>query len=420
MSALWPLWASALALLLLTLGGLLWPLLREPTERSGITPDTHERLRRLYRTQRSELEREHQRQSLSDDDYAQAVEELEQRLLEDLDGTPLPSLSAPEGVWRKRMPAALLSVLLPVGALVLYLEVGDPRAAVTVAMNTPDTHSNTGADVETMVTRLEKRLRETPDNLEGWIVLARSREILEEFDAATMAYKRALELAEQQQVPAQFQARLYADMADALASARGGALDKPVQAALTAALKLDPDQPKALALAGTAALREGDAAGARNYWQRLLKLLEPDSDMALRVQNDLTRLDPDQKDSQTETLKTKRIAGLAGTVRLDPALQDRVQPADTVFIVARAPEAGRMPVAVLRLKVAQLPAQFTLDDQNAMSPDMPLSRFDELTIQARISRSGTAQQQPGQPISKLQTVRRGSGGLMLVIGAIEP
>ncbi|HUG57239.1 MAG TPA: c-type cytochrome biogenesis protein CcmI, partial [Candidimonas sp.] len=73
MSALWPLWASALALLLLTLGGLLWPLLREPTERSGITPDTHERLRRLYRTQRSELEREHQRQSLSDDDYAQAV-----------------------------------------------------------------------------------------------------------------------------------------------------------------------------------------------------------------------------------------------------------------------------------------------------------------------------------------------------------
>jgi cytochrome c-type biogenesis protein CcmH len=206
-------------------------------------------------------------------------------------------------------------------------------------------------------------------------------------------------------------------MADAMASARGGALDKPVQAALTAALKLDAAQPKALALAGTAALREGDLAGAREYWQRLLKLLEPDSDMALRVQNDLARLEPGKP---AEVKAREAIAGLAGTVRLDPALQDRVEPGDTVFIVARAPEIGRMPVAVLRLTVAQLPMRFTLDDRNAMSPDMPLSRFDELTIEARISRSGTAQRQPGQLISPLQTVRRGNSGLTLLIGAIEP
>ncbi|MNS21484.1 hypothetical protein D3C72_532480 [compost metagenome] len=114
------------------------------------------------------------------------------------------------------------------------------------------------------------------------------------------------------------------------------------------------------------------------------------------------------------------MAGLAGSVRLDPALQDRVEPGDTVFIVARAAETGRMPVAVLRLTAAQLPAQFKLDDKNAMTPEMPLSRFDELTIEARISRSGTAQRQPGQPVSLVQTVRRGSTGLTLLIGAIEP
>lgn len=418
MNALWPLWASALALLLLTLGGLLWPLLRESSETVAGNPDAGERLRQIYRTQLAELEREHQRKSLTDDDYAQAVLELERRLLEDLDGIPAPALPPTEGVWRKRMPAALLSVLLPAVAFVLYLQVGDPRAAATVAMGTPDIHANTGADVEDMVRRLEERLRETPDNLEGWIVLARSREVLEDFPAATAAYQRALDLAVQQKTPPVLQARLYADMADAMASARGGALDKPVQAALNSALKLDAEQPKALALAGTAALREGDLAGARQYWQRLLKLLEPDSDMALRVQNDLARLEPGKQDKPPAEVKA--VAGLTGTVRLDPALKDRVEPGDTVFIVARAAEAGRMPVAVLRLTAAQLPAQFTLDDKNAMTPDMPLSRFDELTLEARISRSGTAQRQPGQPVSIAQTVRRGSNGLTLLIGAIEP
>ncbi|MNJ99116.1 Formate-dependent nitrite reductase complex subunit NrfG [compost metagenome] len=417
MNALWPLWLSALALLLLTLAGLLWPLLRESAVPAADNPDARERLRQIYRTQRAELEREHQRKSLTDVDYAQAVEELERRLLEDLNAVPAPALPAAEGVWRKRMPAAFLSVLLPAAAFVLYLQVGDPRAAATVALGTPDIHANTGADVEDMVRRLEERLRETPDNLEGWIVLARSREVLEDYAAAMTVYQRALDLAVQQKTPPELQARLYADMADAMASARGGALDKPVQAALTAALKLDAAQPKALALAGTAALREGDLAGARQYWQRLLKLLEPDSDMALRVQNDLARLEPGKP---AEVKAKEAIAGLAGTVRLDPALQDRVEPGDTVFIVVRAPEIGRMPVAVLRLTVAQLPMRFTLDDRNAMSPDMPLSRFDELTIEARISRSGTAQRQPGQLISPLQTVRRGNAGLTLLIGAIEP
>ena len=261
MNALWPLWAGALFLLLLTLGGLLWPLLHEAVE--APVPDAHERLRRIYRQQREELDASHQTQAISAADYAQALEELERRLLHDLDGMPLPVSSAPEGAWRKRIPAALLTVILPVGALLLYLQVGDPRAAAVVAMGTPDTHANTGVDVEAMVGRLEERLKQKPDDLEGWIVLARSREVLEEFEAATAAYQHAIELGRQQGLPATFLARLHADMADALASARNGALDKPVQEVLKAALQLDPDQPKALALAGAAAAREGRRSAAR-------------------------------------------------------------------------------------------------------------------------------------------------------------
>jgi cytochrome c-type biogenesis protein CcmH len=182
-------------------------------------------------------------------------------------------------------------VLLPLGALGLYLQVGDPRAAASLAQSRPDTHAGKGIDADAMVARLAERLQQAPDDLEGWMVLARSREVQEDFAAAAQAYQRAAELAARQQAPAELQARLLADLADALASAHGGALDGPVQAALDAALALHPDQPKALALAGTAAARRGDRDAARRHWGRLLPLLEPDSDIALRLRNGIGSLD---------------------------------------------------------------------------------------------------------------------------------
>lgn len=474
MNALLPLWAIAVALLLLALAGLLWPLLREPAPSAGAdhpaTPDAaaRERLRSLYRLQREELEREHERQSLGAEDRAQALEELDRRLLDDLDRLPqpvaatataagvagreLPRADRADRPWLRRIPAAVLSLLLPVAALSLYLHVGDPLAAATLASAPPDTHTAGGDDAEAMVARLEERLRQQPDNLEGWLVLARSREVMEQFDAATRAYQQAVELAAQQQTPPTFQARLHADLADALASAHGGALDGPVPSVLNAALTLDPDQPKALALAGTAAVRTGDLDGARRHWRRLLALLEPGSDMALRVQSDLDTLDgaapagPATKAPATAAAPAPasapqpqpqppagtapaamqrpapaiRAAGLSGTVRLDPALRERVQPGDVVFIVVRTPSMGRMPVGLLRLTAAQLPAEFVVDDRHAMSPDLLLSKFDELSIEVRISRGGSTQRQAGEPISRPQSVKAGAHGLVLVVDALEP
>jgi cytochrome c-type biogenesis protein CcmH len=287
MNPIWTLWATALALLLIALAGLLWPLLRETTAAPEGRTDIEARLRQLYRAQRDELDR----QALPPADHRQAVDELQRRLLDDIDrATAAAPAAAPDGPWRKRMPAAVLSVLLPLGALGLYLQVGDPRAAASLAQSRPDTHAGKGIDADAMVARLAERLRQAPDDLEGWMVLARSREVQEDFAAAAQAYQRAAELAARQQAPAELQARLLADLADALASAHGGALDGPVQAALDAALALHPDQPKALALAGTAAARRGDRDTARRHWGRLLPLLEPDSDIALRLRNDMAGL----------------------------------------------------------------------------------------------------------------------------------
>lgn len=426
MNSLLPLWGIAVALLLLALAGLLWPLLQEPgaAAANAATDATADRKRllRLYRVQREELEREHDRRCLDSEDRVQALEELERRLLDDLDTLPAPT-AASDRPWHRRLPAAMLSVLLPLGALSLYLRVGDPLAAATLAMAPPDVHLVEGSDAQAMVARLEERLRQQPDNLEGWLVLARSREVMEQYDAATRAYRQAVELAARQQTAPSFQARIYADLADALASARGGMLDAPVQEELKAALALDAEQPKALALAGTAAARQGDLAGARVYWLRLLGLLEPGSDMALRTQGDLDSLSRvagasagDAAHSGTHPALT---GALSGSVALDPSLRARIRPGDTVFIVVRAPSAGRMPVGLLRLKADRFPVKFMLDDRHAMSPDRPLSRFANLTVEARVSRSGSTQRLAGEPISRPLPVPAGSRDLVLVVDSLE-
>jgi cytochrome c-type biogenesis protein CcmH len=393
-SSLWPLWAAALALLLVALAGLLWPLLREPRT---LPADAPQRLRELYRRKRAELAHE----ALSPAEHQQALDELQLGLLQDLDAAqPAPELR--DRPWQTRLPAALLSIALPVAALALYLQAGDPRAVAELATASAATHE--GADqVETAVARLTERLRANPDDLQGWLVLARSQETMERFDDAAQSYRQAIAAATRQQAPADIVARLQADLADTLGSARQGDLGGPAQTAIAAALALDANQPKALALAGAAALRRGDIDGTRAHWQRLLGLLEPGSDMALRVESDLQRLSA-----------PRAAAALGARITLDAALAGRVPPQATVFVVVR-PAGERMPAAVLRLRASELPADVVIDDRHAMSPDRPLSRFNALTVQARLSATGQALAQPGDWLSAALPARPGQQGLLLKI-----
>lgn len=399
-AALWPLWAGALALLLLALAGLLWPLLREPREAMA---DDAQRLRALYRRKRDELAQE----PLDPAERQQALDELALGLLHELDGArPAPALR--DGPWQTRLPAALLTAALPVAALALYLHAGDPRAVAELALATPATHEGAGDQVETAVARLTERLRDQPDDLQGWLVLARSQETMERFDEAAASYRGAIAAATRQQAPADILARLHADLADTLASARQGDLGGPAQDAIAAALALDANQPKALALAGAAALGRQDVDAARGHWQRLLGLLEPGSDLALRVESDLQRLAAGAAPAAAAT------AALGARISIDAPPGSRVPPQATVFVVVR-PAGERMPAAVLRLRASELPADVVIDDRHAMSPDRLPSRFAAVTVQARLSTSGQALAQQDDWVSAAVPAQRGQQGLALRI-----
>jgi cytochrome c-type biogenesis protein CcmH len=113
-------------------------------------------------------------------------------------------------------------------------------------------------------------------------------------------------------------------------------------------------------------------------------------------------------------------AHVAGRVSLAPALASRAAPTDTVFIFARAAEGPRVPLAVLRRTVAELPIDFTLDDSMAMSPQFTLSKFPLVVVGARVSKSGNAVPQPGDLQGQAAPIKVGSKGIELVIDSVQP
>jgi cytochrome c-type biogenesis protein CcmH len=415
------LWLGAIALMLLSLAVLLPPLLMDgPVELSTVAGRDEAMLRRLYQAQLAELEQDRLGARLSETDHAQALEELQRRLLSELD-RPRKSITWRQSPWLRRGSALLLAVLLPVAAFALYLQVGDPKAAAQLAQEQPGAHGEgtDDAQVQAMVDGLARRLEEQPQNLPGWVMLARSYETLERYDAAAGAYRRALQEARRSQMDAEVQAGLWADLADALASAQGGGLDGEAGKAIAQALQLQPSQPKALALAGSAAVRHGKLDEAGKHWRALLAQLEPGSDMALRVQDDLLKLETLASEG-SPTAKAPDVSGshLSGELRWAKGDAARASLAKAqVFVVVRADGHPR-PVAVLRLPAASLPAHFTLGPENLLDPAISLSAFPALRLQARLSLDGHARPQAGDVFSPSFLVAPGSSNLLLELSPV--
>jgi cytochrome c-type biogenesis protein CcmH len=245
-------------------------------------------------------------------------------------------------------------------------------------------------------------MRSQPDDMKGWVMLARSYVVLKRYDAAVDAYRNILRLGGNS-------AELLADYADALAMAAGGRFTPETGELLTRALAAQPDNVKALWLAGHWKNQEGDYAAAVEYWQQAAALLPADGEDAAVINQQIARareqlgllpLAAAQPAAAAATTPAATSAPAAATaiqvsVSLDPQLAAQVKPDDTVFIFARAAQGPRMPLAIVRKQVRDLPLSVSLDDSLAMSPAMVLSKFTEVSVGARISSSGNAMPQSG-------------------------
>lgn len=414
------LWLIVLALLLATLLCLVPPLLRR-TPAAETASDAS--VRAFYLAQREQLRRDLANGALTPQAHARADEELQRDLLQDLAMRRDPR--ARLGGQRAGLAAAcVLTVAVPVAAVLLYGQLGNPRAAATAALSqAPEPHAQAADnDMALAINALAQRLRASPDDADGWYMLARSYETLGRYNDAVAAYQEVLRL-----VPGQ--PAVLADLADALLSARQGQPDETSIAAVAQALQADADQPKALALAGMMALRRGDAADALTHWERLRALLPPDSEAARQIQTNIAQARamaasgtaaPDATAPAPSAGASVTTARLAGQARIADALRDQVRPTDTVFILARPMTGSRMPVAILKMQAADLPRAFVLDDSTAMSPDATLSKAGKVRVEIRVSRSGNAAAQPGDLNGVLTDVGPRADGLALVADTVVP
>lgn len=369
----------------------------------------------IYRDQLAELERDLQSGALTDDRYQQARRELERRLAEELE-TRLGA--APAAAPGKAVTVAVVAGI-PVLAIALYLLLGAP-AALDPAATMPEqsAHAVTADQIEQMVAGLAQRLKSAPDDAEGWTMLGRSYAALERFREAADAYREAVK-----RVPADPQ--LLADYADALGMAQGRSLKGEPSRLIARALAVDPDHVKSLALAGTAAFEARDYPGAIKHWERLARSIPPDSEFAQAIAGSLAEarqlaggVVPAAK-APSATATAEPV--IRGAVRLSPKLAAQVSPDDTVFVFARAINGPRVPLAVKRFRAAQLPVEFVLDKSAAMSPEMTLAQHTEVTVGARVSKSGS----PGSKSGDLEGFRQpvkvgGSAKIEIIIDTVVP
>ena len=380
----------ACVLAAIVVGALAWTLIRQP--KSSEAAANSESLK-LLREQFAELESDYAAGKVSKLEYAETKAELERRVLEEADA----GQNEAESGSRKGLYAAFVSaVLIPVCSFMLYLQFGTPQAFDPEFLRAQESAAHQGgysdADMMAQVERLEQRLRENPDNVDGWLMLARTHGAFKNFAKSSEAYEQVDRL-----MPGN--AVILSDWADMLAAASGSLAGKPLEL-IERALKADPTYWKALALMGTYCFDTKDYAGAVKHWSKMREGTEPGSEEWNSITENIEQArnlggikapaeEAQLKQAAKRAAAAARQAVVEGDVSLAPELAARVQPDDIVFVFARPVSGSKMPVAFLRFKASELPRAFRLDSSSQMAMGVKtLADVDQVLIEARVSRSG--------------------------------
>lgn len=253
----------------------LWLGLRAPkvkTNRKEMNLD-------IFRDQVADLEREKAEGNLSNANFEQAKAEVQRRLLEEIEPESAAETSS-HGPSRKL--AVTLLLLMPILALTGYALLGNPRALDPTQTSAPP--KMTQEQINGMVAKLAEKMAANPDDLKGWLMLARSYKTMGRFDEAANAYSKAEKLVNEDP-------ELLASYAEtiAMASQGKGLKGKPMQL-VERALKLDPKHPHSLFLAGAAAMEAGENKKGIAYWETLLPQVEPGSEIDQMLRSGIDKM----------------------------------------------------------------------------------------------------------------------------------
>jgi cytochrome c-type biogenesis protein CcmH len=444
-------WVLAAGLMALALAFVLPPLLSKKT-RAG-DPSQDELNLAVFRRQLQELDADLASGELEQAQFETARRDLERELVHDVG-------EAPGGQTREsgsgRWAAGLLAVVVPVLAVVLYLSLGARQIIplLETAASTPAQAGHASPDgkmppLEVMIQRLAAKLKQHPENLQGWMMLARTYFAIGQPEQALPAMEHAYGLA-----PENPDALVL--YAEALAANHDGELaGRPAQL-IQAALKIDPQHRSARWLEGLGYFQAGEYRRAAEQWEALTASFDPGSEGVTELQNFIaearSRAASEASSEAGPSQHTQAVEGPSAEVKAPPvaaaapspekptaptqgavapsiqvevavadSLRSRVAPGDSLFVYAKAVSGPPMPLAARRARAGDLPLSLTLDDSMAVMPTMKLSRFEQVTVGARVSKGGQAMPQSGDLEGEVGPVEtEHAGKVKILIDRVRP
>jgi cytochrome c-type biogenesis protein CcmH len=334
--------------------------------------------------------------------------ELMLHLHQDLVSSSAHSIDDTKGRWL----ALPIAIFVPLLALAIYSVKGDLRAFDTSTVTAAGT-PKTAADINAMVEKLAQKMAQNPQDPQGWIMLARSYKVLKRYPDAVSALRKARALLGDEP-------QTLLQLADVIAMQHGGSLLGEPTELVANALALDANNDMGLWLYGLANAEEGKFGEAIDNWKKLQTHYKTNDADYTEVQKLIDQAKEalgekveSAKDETTPSSSSGKSLHLA--VALDDKFKSAVSAEDYVFIYAQPAQGGKMPLAVVKKQVKDLPIDITLDDSMAMMPNMTISSVANVQVSARVSKSGNASPQSGEPIGKKQVSTLIDSGLINLV-----
>jgi cytochrome c-type biogenesis protein CcmH len=333
-----------------------------------------------------------------------------------------------KSLWQ---PLALALVfLIPAASLWIYNEIGTPDA-IGVKPPPPrvaesaETHAPDSQEMDSMIAGLRGRLSQSPEDLDGWMLLARTLKATQRFEEAIEALETAKQISPDNP-------QIMVDLVETrIFLTPDGQISSEMRATLEWALDQQPGMPKALWLMGIASMQAGDDAFAISYWESLLEQLEPGSPPALSVQS---QIDEAQARMGMVTEEAPAVAqapiaeeapvaeeappveeddgtwkGMRIAVNAGDSGQSAIPAGGVLYVMIRSPgPAMGPPLGVRRIINPELPLEITITDQDSMLKERQISSESQVQLQARISRTGAPNAASGDWQSVPVTVELGT------------
>ncbi|HTF95696.1 MAG TPA: c-type cytochrome biogenesis protein CcmI [Cellvibrio sp.] len=396
------LWLGASLLCGIALVFVFWPVFHQRKEATAteLTNEVNARLDeniRLFREHMTELETQFRDGRLDQTQYDQLKLEQERALLED-EASVRAALPSANNKFGFAIFAGIACLVL-VSTWGLYQHLGSSadveiRQAQELNQELDAQDITAGRNPDPIRTKelnrlIEARLVDNPDHLQYWFFLARNYMELNEFDKAVNAYQRVLERDKDSPM-------VMAELAQAMFLRDNRQTNPAISELVTKVLKAEPDNTMALGLAGIDAFNKKDYVNAMKHWERVVKLVGEDTPTGQSLAAGIDRAATlyFAMGGTVENLERARDGRQIG-VKVNLADGVQADPDQVVFVYARSYQGAKMPLAIDRVKVSDLPRVILLNESMAMTPAMSLGTVDKIEVVARISKDGTATAKPG-------------------------